>query len=44
MINKEDAHVNNKLFKKHFKVEKPSLLYEVLRKTDDKKKGISEYI
>ena len=38
MINKEDAHVNIKFFKKHFKVEKPSLVYEVLRKIDDKKK------
>ena len=35
MINKEDAHVNNELFKKHFKVENPSLMYEVLRKTND---------
>ena len=40
MINKEDAHVNNELFKKHFKVEKPTLNYEVLRKTNDKEKNI----
>ena len=38
MINKEDAHVNNELFKKHFKVEKPSLTYEVLGKINDKEK------
>ena len=39
MINKEDAHVNNELFKKHFKVETPSLMYDVLRKTNDKEKN-----
>ena len=39
MFNKEDAHVNNELFKKHFKVEKPSLMYEVLRRTNDKEKN-----
>ena len=39
MINKEDAHVNNELFKKHFKVETPSLMYKVLRKTNDKEKN-----
>ena len=38
MINKEDAHINNELSKKHFKVETPSLMYKVLRKTNDKKK------
>ena len=39
MINKEDAHVNNKLFKKHFKVKTLSLMYKVLRKTNDKEKN-----
>ena len=39
MINKEDAHVNNELFKKHFKVETPSLMYKVLHKTNDKEKN-----
>ena len=39
MINKEDAHVNNELFKKHFKVKTPSLMYKVLRKTNDKEKN-----
>ena len=42
MFDKEDAHVNNELFRKHFKVEKPSLMYEVLRKTNDKKKTVNE--
>ena len=39
MFDKEDAHVNNELFRKHFKVEKLSLMYEVLRKTNDKKEN-----
>ena len=40
MINKEDAHVNNELYEKHFKVEKPSLNYEVWRKTNNKEKNM----
>ena len=39
MINKEDAHVNNELFKKHFKPKTPSLMYKVLHKTNDKEKN-----
>ena len=39
MINKEDAHVNNELFKKQFKVETPSLMYKVLHKTNEKEKN-----
>ena len=39
MINKEDAHINNELSKKNFKVETPSLMYKVLRKTNDKEKN-----
>ena len=42
MINKEDAHVNIELFKKHFKVEKPSLMYEVLGKKMIKKKTVNQ--
>ena len=42
MINKEDTHVSNELFKKHFKVETPSLMYEVLHKTNDKKKIVNQ--
>ena len=38
MINKEDAHVNNELFKKHFNFETPSLMYKVLRKTNDEER------
>ena len=38
MINKEDTHVKNELFKKHFKVKTPSLMYKILRKTNDKDK------
>ena len=39
MINKEDAHVNSELFKKHFNVKTPSLMYKVLCKTNDKEKN-----
>ena len=39
MINKKDAHVNNELFEKHSKVETLSLMYKVLRKTNDKEKN-----
>ena len=39
MINKEDAHVNNELFKKHFKVKTHSLMYKVLHKTNEKEKN-----
>ena len=38
MINKEDAHVNNELFKKHFNFETPSLMYKVLRETNDEER------
>ena len=39
MINKEDAHVNSKIFEKHFKLQKPSLMYKVLHRTNDKEKN-----
>ena len=39
MINKKDAHVNNELFEKYSKVETLSLMYKVLRKTNDKEKN-----
>ena len=39
MINKEDSHVNNELFKKHFKIETTSLMYKVLHRTYDKEKN-----
>ena len=38
MINKEDTHVKKEIFKKYFQRESPSLMYEVLRKTNDKEK------
>ena len=38
MINKEDTHVNNELFKKHFKVKTSGLMYKILRKANDKEK------
>ena len=39
MINKEDAHVNDELFQKYFKLQKPSLMYKVLRTLNDKEKN-----
>ena len=39
MINKEDTHVSKEIFKKYFQLESPSLMYEVLRKTNDKEKN-----
>ena len=31
LINNKEAHINNEMFKKHFKVQTPSLMYRVLR-------------
>ena len=40
MINREGLPVNNELFKKHFKLEKPTLMYKVLYETiNDKEKN-----
>ena len=39
MINKEDAHVNDELFQKYFKLQKPSLMYKILRTLNDKEKN-----
>ena len=39
MINKEDARVNNEVFEKYFKLQKPGLMYKVLLRTNDKKKN-----
>ena len=36
MINKEDTHVNNEIFEKYFKIQRPSLMYKVLRRRNDK--------
>ena len=39
MINKGEAHVNKEIFEKYFKLQKPSLMYKVLRRTNDKEKN-----
>ena len=39
MTNKEDAHINNEIFEKYFKLQKPSLMFEVLRTLNDKEKN-----
>ena len=39
MINKKDAPVNDEVFQKHFKLQKPSLMYKVLRTLNDKEKN-----
>ena len=39
MINREKAPINNELFKKHFKVQKPIVMHKVLYKTNDKEKN-----
>ena len=39
IINKEGLYILDKLFKKHFKVEKPNLMYKVLSETIDKEKN-----
>ena len=39
MINKEDARVNNEVFEKYFKLQKPGLMYKALLRTNDKKKN-----
>ena len=44
MINKERAPINNELFKKHFKVQKPIIMDNVLYGTNDKKKKNSELV
>ena len=40
IINKEGLSINDELFKKHFKVKDPSLMYKVLSETNDKEKKI----
>ena len=39
MVNREKAPINNELFKKHFKVQEPILMYNVLRETNDEEKN-----
>ena len=39
MIDQEDKHVSQEIFQKYFKIQKPSLMYKVLRTMDDKEKN-----
>ena len=39
MINKEEARINNELFKKDFKIQTPSVMYKALHETNDKKES-----
>ena len=39
MINREKTLINNELFKKHFQVQKPIIMYKVLYETNDKEKN-----
>ena len=39
IINREKLPINNELFKKHFKLESPILMYKVLNETKDKEKN-----
>ena len=39
MIDQEDKQVNQEIFQKYFKIQKPSLMYKVLRTMDDKEKN-----
>ena len=39
IINEEGLSINDELFKKHFKIKKPSLIYKVLSETNDKEKN-----
>ena len=44
MINKEGLPINNELFKKYFKLEKPILMYNVLYKTNNDKEKNSKLV
>ena len=39
MINREKLPINNKLFKKHFKVQNPIAIHKVLYETNDKEEN-----
>ena len=39
MIDKEDGHVNQEIFRKYFKIQKPSHMYKVLGTINDKEKN-----
>ena len=40
MINREKLPIKNELFKKHFKLERPTLMYKFLYKTNNDKEKI----
>ena len=44
MINREKLPINNELFKKHFKLEKPILMYKVLYETNNDKEKNSKLV
>ena len=44
MVNREKAPINNELFKKHFKVQKPIFMYKVLYETNDDKEQNSRLV
>ena len=39
MINKEDGDVNQEIFQKYLKIQKPSFMYKVLRTMNNKEKN-----
>ena len=44
MISREKLPINNELFKKHFKLEKPTLMYKVLYETNNDKEKNSKLV
>ena len=44
IINKEGLPINNELFRKHFKLEKPILMYKVLNETNNDKEKNSKLV
>ena len=44
MINREKLPINNELFKKHFKVQKPIFMYKVLYETNNDKEKNSKLV
>ena len=44
MINREKLPINNELFKKHFKLERPTVMYRVLYETNNDKEKISKLV
>ena len=44
MINREKLPTNNELFKKHFKLQKPTLMYKVLYETNNDKEKNSKLV